>query len=359
MKLAALLLVPMLAAAQVARIDVAETSGLRRFGYPVRARIKTSLPLEKLRLTADATPVVAQFTRIENGAVEIDFTVDLGPWEKRRLLVGEGVPPPVSAPMSLEQTTTSYIVRHSGGLAFQVPKSLLGLLHSVQTPDTEYLMPGSLGLILNTQDNGEHRAAATTSRIVKSGPLACALRFDSTEQLRGNRTVKSAVELEFPRSKSWAEVRWTVDDPDALVSGLTAEVNLRTDGQPLIVDFGAGTMIYATVRGGQSARMRANASAWSIEVNGESYAAGREQRAEGWAHVMDRHRAVAVAIADFTDPEASIEAWADGRLRIRRDRLTGIRKSLTFWLHFVETPVQIGAATSPQSMMRPPSVHVE
>ena len=31
-------------------------------------------------------------------------------------------------------------------------------------------------------------------------------------------------------------------------------------------------MIYATVRSGQSARMRTNASGWSIDVNGENYA---------------------------------------------------------------------------------------
>ena len=358
MKLATLVVIPTLAAAQVARLEVSETAGLRRFGYPVRARIHTSLPPEKLRLTADAAAVDAQFTRMEEGGVEIDFAVDLKPGEKRGFLVEEGFSKPVSSPMSIEQTATSYVVRYPGGLAFDVPKNFPGLLNSVKTPAFEYLTAGSAGLILNDKDNAEHRTVATASRIVKSGPLACALRFDSTERL-GNRTVKSAVELEFPRSKSWAEVRWTVDDPDALVSGLIAEVNLRVDGQPLIVDFGAGTMIYATVRPGQSAKMSANASAWTIELNGESYAAGRDQRAEGWAHVMDRRRATAVAIGDFAEPEGSIETWADGRLRIRRDRLDGIRKSLTFWLHFVDMPVQIGAATSPQSMMRPPVVRVE
>jgi len=357
---ATLLLIPTLLAAQVASIEVAETVGLRRFAYPVRARINTSLSPEQLRLTADGKPVAAQFTRVDESAVEIDFTVDLGPWEKRRLLAGEGAPPPpISAPMSLDQTSTSYVVRHPGGLAFHVPKNLQGLLNSVRTRDTEYVLPGSSGLLVNCGDNVERRAVATTSRVVKSGPLACAIRFDRTEQLPGNRTAKSEIELEFPRSKSWVEVRWTVDDPHALVSGLMAEVNLRVDTQPLIVDFGAGTMIYATLRSGQSARMQANATAWNIDVNGTSYAAGREQRAEGWAHVMDRHRATAVALGDFGDAEASIEAWADGRLRIRRDRLGGTRKSLTFWLHFVEMPVQIGAATSPQSMMRPPSVRVE
>lgn len=359
MVLTALVLASTLMAAQIASIEVAETAGLRRFGYPVRARITTPLSPATLMLTVDGKSVPSQFTRMDERTVEADFTVDLGPWEKRRFLVGEGSTPRISSPMSIDQTATSYVVGRSGGLAFDVPKNLLGLLNSVQTPDTEYLLPGSSGLILNYRGNLEHRSVATTSRVVKSGPLACVLRFDGTEQLRGNGAVTSAVELEFPRSKSWIEVRWTVDDPDGLVSGLIAEVNLRVDGQPLIVDFGAGTMVYATIRSGRSARMSAAASDWSIDVNGESYASGREHRAEGWAHVMDRRRATAVALRDFADPHASIETWADGRLRIRRDRLSGARKSLTFWLHFVDMPVQIGAATSPQSMMRPPSVRVE
>ena len=29
------------------------------------------------------------------------------------------------------------------------------------------------------------------------------------------------------------------------------------------------------------------------------------------------------------------------------------KKSLRFWLHFVTTPVQVGAVTSPQSMLAP------
>jgi hypothetical protein len=170
--------------------------------------------------------------------------------------------------------------------------------------------------------------------------------------------VKSAVELEFPRSKSWVEAHWTVDDPAPVVRGLMAEAHLQVDSQPLIVDFCAGTMIYATVSSDQSARMRSSASGWSIDVNGENYAVGKMQRAEGWAHVMDRHRATAVAIKDFAETESSIETWADGRLRIWRDAGQP-PQSLTFWLHFVGMPVQIGAATSPQSMMHPLAVHVE
>ena len=355
---ATLLLIPTLLAAQVARIEVAETAGLRRFGYPVRARIKTSFSSRPLHLVSDGKTIAAQFTTIDKDFVEIDFALDLGPGQKRNFVVEEGAQPPVTEPMSIEQTPTSYVVRYPGGLAFHVPKNLHGFLSSVQTTDTEYLLPDSSGLSVACRDKTEQRVVAVTSRVVKSGPLACALRFDIAEPLCGDRVVKSAVELEFPRSKSWVEAHWTVDDPAPGVTGLMAEAHLQVDSQPLIVDFGAGTMIYATVRSGQSARMRSTASGWGIEVNGEDYAVGRMPRAEGWAHLMDRRRATAVAIKDFAETESSIESWADGRLRIRRD-VGQTPKSFTFWLHFVGMPVQIGAATSPQSMMHPLAVRVQ
>src|SRR5262249_3681698 len=84
-------------------------------------------------------------------------------------------------------------------------------------------------------------------------------------------------------------------------------------------------------------------------------------KAEGWAHVMDRERCTAVAVADFAQHQqrSEIAVDADGRLRCEReyDGKTA-RKTLTFWLHFVSMPVQLGAATSPQSMMNPLQVTV-
>ena len=105
---ATLLLVPTLVTAQVARIEIAETAGLRRFGYPVRARINTPLPADGLRLAAGYKPIAAQFTRMDQGAVEVDFSVDLGPRETRGLVVEKGAPIELSKPMSVDQTATSY-----------------------------------------------------------------------------------------------------------------------------------------------------------------------------------------------------------------------------------------------------------
>jgi hypothetical protein len=56
------------------------------------------------------------------------------------------------------------------------------------------------------------------------------------------------------------------------------------------------------------------------------------------------------------------EIHGNGRFRFERRFLTekigqGIPKNpiktLRFWFHFVTTPVQVGAATSPQSMLTP------
>jgi hypothetical protein len=105
--------------------------------------------------------------------------------------------------------------------------------------------------------------------------------------------------------------------------------------------------------------MHADRSGWKIDVNGEPFASGRDQRAEGWAHAMDRRRATALAIAGFEATGSWIEISSEGRLRFGRNQPGGGVTSLTFWLHFVPMPVQVGAATSPQSMMRPPDVRVE
>ncbi len=82
--------------------------------------------------------------------------------------------------------------------------------------------------------------------------------------------------------------------------------------------------------------------------------------AEGWAHVMDRTRCTALAVADFgRRARDRIEVLADGRVRIWREFApggevpSGRAKSLTFWFHFVGMPVQVGAATSPQAMLAP------
>jgi hypothetical protein len=170
----------------------------------------------------------------------------------------------------------------------------------------------------------------------------------------------------------------TVEDPSGIVAGLEFDLSLLIEGSPTLVDFGAGSMVYGQIQGAERMELvagraigetePASGSGWTV-LKGTgtnppvtaSSAAESHRPAEGWAHVMDSRRCSALAIAEFGRKGARdrISVGADGRARLSRDFSVGSGepprgpKSLTFWLHFVPMPVQVGAATSPQSMLTP------
>jgi hypothetical protein len=202
--------------------------------------------------------------------------------------------------------------------------------------------------------------------------LLTSLSFEGSQAVQGQK-LPIEVRLEFPLSRSWVRVDFTVDDTQGLVETLGGDLNLNIEGEPTLVDFGAGTSVYTTLKKGQSAVLRSgplakNRPGWQVLV-GPSQSPhpfvvmppDRPSKAEGWAHVMDRQRCTAVAVADFAQEKqhSEIAVDADGRLRCEREfDVKTAKKTLTFWLHFVNVPVQQGAATSPQSMMHPLHVTV-
>ncbi len=356
-------LAPMLLPAQIASFKVTETAGLRRFGFPVRVTFVSAQG--GLQLLEGDKPIPAQFTPLEGGDMDVDFNVSLGPWESREYKVqtgaagsskpGEGV--------SIQQAGGAFAIHHSNGMEFDVPDHLTGLLNQVKTSKLSYFRTGSEGLLLNYKskaDQAEYRVGSNPkATIVKRGPLVCAVRFESKEGPTDNHAVKSVVLLEFPRSKSWMEATWTVEDPDNAVTGMTVDLNLLIEGGTAVVDLGANDTVYDVLRPDQRITLSAvppnpGNPRWFVNLNNEPYAKGMALPAEGWAHVMDKQRATAVAVANFGDlANDSIDVFADGRLRIHRDFLTSAERTLHFWLHFVGMPVQLGAATSPQAMQNP------
>src|SRR5262249_3799448 len=135
---------------------------------------------------------------------------------------------------------------------------------------------------------------------------------------------RSTVDLVFPSPVSWVEVGWTIDDPQARVSGMDASLRMALDAprpdSPTLVDFGAATWIYARLAADQSAELQASAPAdaraagdpaWRV-LRGpighmtpfavgsiERGAKSDSSRAEGWAHIMDRRRCLALAVDHF------------------------------------------------------------
>jgi hypothetical protein len=359
-------------------LTVSETAGIRRFGYPVHATLK--LPREasdkdRFRLLAGDKPVPAQFRLLagEKKSVAVDFNVSLAPAESKTYTVEYGpkveAGPEPKGGMKLEESKEAFTIR-SDGMVYVVPRDLKGFLKEVRNGKKEYLRAGSGGLYLvSDRKTIPIAGAGYRVRVVRQGPLTVALRFEGEAPLPNKVKVSSVVDLTFPRSKSWVEVNWGVKLPHG-VEELGTDLNLLVAGSPTLVDFGAGSGVYTTLTRGQAALLQGFPR--EIGVVNRRWEVSTGQRndlrpfvvpnnahpPEGWAHVMDRQRCTAAAMSPFARYSTDeIRIDADGRFRLRwrsqtRRGLPAI-DTYRFWLHFVDMPVQVGALTSPQSMMAP------
>lgn len=388
-------------AAEPLVVEVRETAGIARFGYPVTGHFEWRGDREAaFRLLHDERPVAAQFSRTDEADQvapwEVDFNVDLGPFESRTFRIEQVAAKPENpTPQSLT------VVRDSGklrilrpGLEFEVPQNPFGLLRVVKSPREDYLLPDSPGLFVRDREGKTRRFVLgkapemSEMQILKAGPLCAAVRFEGVEEPSAGASAKLMVRLDFPRSKSWVRAECAVDDAQHQIAALGADFHLRlapTKARPTIVDFGAPSSVYTALQPAQRAVFRASPRArasdagdrggtapWEVTrgVEGKMapYVAGLAddvRPVEGWAHVMDEQVCTAIAVDRFgQDAVDQIAAAADGRLRVWREfddggaAPRGQRKALVFWLHFVPSPPQIGAVTSPQSMQLPPEVRV-
>ncbi len=384
-------------------VEVRETSGIARFGYPVTARFHWPGVKEPadFRLLIGDKAVASQFSRVhedkQDEAWELDFNLDLLPLETKTFRIEPADKKPAeqanSQALKLERDGRSVrIIRP--GLEFELPTDVSGLLLAVRSPGHDYLAGGSKGLTWRDRKGNSYRLGADEAgdrpgfEIVKSGPLCVALEFTSREgPAAGN--VKSTARMDFPRSKSWVRVDWLLDDSDDSVAEIEAEFDLRmspTSSRPTLVDFGATSYVYATLRPGEmtvfsawpkadngnDSRKMPGHALWEVKrgtaVNLVPYVLATEQEqrpSEGWAHVMDDKLCTAIAVDRFARERADrIEVEASGRTRIARafdsqgEARANNHKRLVFWMHFVPSPPHVGAVTSPQSMQSPPSVRI-
>jgi fermentation-respiration switch protein FrsA (DUF1100 family) len=375
------------AAARRWQITVSETAGLRRFGYPVKARLV--LPADcpstsGFRLLDDKKPVVATFRRFPSGEanrerLEVDFAVQLAPSESRTFALEAGEfssgPSPKSG-LKVERNGDDIVVRHGEQLKFVVPGNLEGFLKEVRGGQLTYLAPGSPGLWWKTENGERHPLGGPGAHPPKivSGLFSSLLQFSGPISVKGAKSGRWEVNLNFVASKSWVEcdVR-VVDVPDRGKLGL--DLNLLLHKPPVLVDLGAGSVVYAALKPGQEIRMTANTanfipslSWWEVDWKNagvwEPFArpgkAVPSQRAEGWAHVMDDRACTALAIANLDQPDRPTTIAIDSEAKLHLTRsVGGAEKSLHFWLHFVDMPVHMGAVTSPQSMLAPLEVSVK
>jgi hypothetical protein len=386
-------------AAEHLELEVRETAGIQRFGYPlsVRLMLPDSLAADtRFRLTdagrrvrAQITPPVERARRVLGARVApteeqfwwLDFAIDLVPNETRRVVLeyGEGIPAdPQSQRRSLQVEQTDGTTRvKSSALEFVMPAKVDGLFDSVLVSGDRWLAGRAAGMTIETRDGKSiplaDLARDVPVRVIKPGPLAAAVQSSGSGTVGQLKSVGWSIRLDFPLGKSWSKVDLAVDDPDDFVQALAGELRLRlgSDGKPpVMADVGAAGWTYAALSPGDSLRYRASPSEWMVERFRSGKASpyvvppkgGHALAPHGWAHLMDMKRATAIAMADFANQTTdTIELGADGKVRLARQFPQGWKpseKRLTFWLHVVSSPPQWGAATSPQSMLAPPEVRV-
>ena len=140
--------------AQSLTFTVSETTGLRRFGYPVTASIESAagiiLDTEKIRmLAADGKEVPAQVTAMSkwpDGSVrglDVDFSPSLGPRETLtyRVEIGKDPAQPLRAGLSVTEMTDEIVVS-SAAIRHRIRRDGKPLLTSIAFGENEFIGPG-------------------------------------------------------------------------------------------------------------------------------------------------------------------------------------------------------------------------
>lgn len=410
-----LLAAPLIAGERLV-LEVREVGGFRRH-EPVSSLLTFPKAISRgttFRLLIKGAPTAAQFrpaTDAEQAAQWwIDFSTILSPYERQECVIeyGSGVqalPESVKGHV-LRQTRDTFVIENAPYIFWTVPRDLKGLLRSVNFPPNEHLRPQSPGLLLRDKAGGRHPLGGdrVKARVVRSGTRAVALQFSGNFDQGALAGVRWTVDLIFPSPVSWMEVLVTVDDPTGKVAGVGAELNMALDPPkpeaPTLVDVGAWTYLYTSLMRNEIVELQAapgNAKTVADPLDKNSsgvqgtggrckvlsgppdqliplatnFAAPRDltparplsAAPEGWLHVMDRKRCLALAVDQFAQNAGErLTASADGHVSVWRDFSTlatsdsARHKSLRIWLHFVHYPPQYSAGTSPRMMQTRPTV---
>jgi hypothetical protein len=362
---------------------VRETAGIRRTEYPITARI--TLPRGSIktageaRLTSNEMEVVAQFTSAsswEDGSVQaldVDFNATLDPEEERRYVLqyGSGVAATAKPARGLTAEDLPDAVQ-VGAVRFS--KSGSPLIASAMYGG-ERIAQGGNGLALTDSKGQRHDLSSAQNprlEIVRPGPVTVGLRYTAAVPVEPSYSVPVEILIEMPNSKSWVKLVATVRDPSRRVRDISIETPLAFGALPVLWDFGTDSGTYGVFRNAADAVLltqtrNASGGNWKIETSSqgqprrpyETSAGTRVKVASGWGHLQDAKAAVAFAVEGFGRDEGTYSVSLDGKGQtsfrtVPAESLT--EHHLTVYEHFVSTPVAIGAATNPTSMLRTPAV---
>lgn len=361
---------------QSANVYISETAGVRRFFYPVNARVPFARgelrDVAHVRLLAQDAEVAAQFgieSRWPDGSVQwltVDFNTSIEPLstETYRVEYGDDVAAAVEprGGLTLDEDAEAIQV---GRLRFS--KSGVPILRSARYRQ-EAIGAGTNGFVAKNADGATSdptRVDSLEFEIVRRGPIYVELRYSGRMVFDTNDFLPFVVNVGMPNSKSWVRFSVRVDDPDARLRDLSWHLPITVGDLPFVWDFGTDRWTYGALRAEDDAVTLTNVvsapdtNRWDVNLRRD----GRDQLYEtgtravaGWGHIQGAEEVVAFAMDNFASQVGTYRMSIDGTGQIALGFSPAVparQHVLTIFTHFVSPPVQIGAATSPTSMLNP------
>ncbi|MGD8872922.1 MAG: hypothetical protein PVJ80_15210 [Gemmatimonadota bacterium] len=366
-------------------VTVTEPAGIRRTAFPTSARFEIPAGRvehgDQMRLSSGQEEVPSQVTAWSfwpDGSireVDVDFNVSIGPSEQRSFEIhyGPDVTTEASARRGLEVDEDERTIDVG---RIRLNKGGYTLLASVDYRD-ELIAPGRNGLTV-VERSGIRRDPReirwSSVEVVKPGPLRVLARYRGALTLSGGSTAEITLDVEMPNSKSWLAMSVSVSDPDAKIGDLGFETPLQLGTQPWTWDFATPNRTYGAFRdptGSATFERTLGAdgdAGWTVRAGPagaeEPYEMGTITGAGSstWAHFVGPDEAVAFAVDERTGAPGTISVWLTGTGQTTvtfRSSEPATEHDLTVYEHYVATPVPIGAATSPASILAPLHVAVD
>ncbi len=365
---------------QRVNLHVSETAGIRRTAFPVNARVSLARGAiaqpDHARLTIGGAEVPAQYSaesRWPDGSVEwldVDFNVAIGPAATLdyQLEFGENVKA-AEPPRGLAVEGGADFIQ-VGNIKFSRGGS--PLIASVRYRGEE-IGKGTNGLFVTDQTG--HRfdlsnAGDVTTEILKTGPLFAAVRYSGYINIDSGYQAPFALMVEMPNSKTLVKITAVVIDPEKRLREISIATPLAFSAFPLVWDFGTSRWTYGSMRAiTDSVMLTQTPHDWNIVTSSGGKAQLYETSgttpagAVRWGHIQDAKEVVAFALeshADQADGAWNIRLEGSGQLAFSYAAASpATEHRMTVYEHFVTTPVQIGAATSPSAILSPLTVTVE
>lgn len=355
----------------IGEIEVVEPAGIRRFLYPLEARIAYVGSPGLVRVAEESGALVPSATTGDPYGSTVDFAISLAPNETRRLLVVEtDEVPDIPDPITISIDANDYVRAIQPRFSHRIDSE--GRIESVIYDHVQHLAePATITLddqeAIGRMSTPAAAGAGLAGRLTYSGkymPLDDSVHFTTTYRITS--------------CKSWIDVRHRIENAPAGARVTFTMPMSAAPGATTTCDFGVGNGLYGKLQAGTTERivwnieMAAPPKWWvgscaldspTVRIDCEGEVSPDSLPGCLWLHWVDRDKALAVAITRL-DPaceRASIGLSADGTIKLSffgAGKGAGAAMEYGICWHFLNDIPPIAAATTPASILLPPQVRV-